>query len=150
MQVKDLDACGQVVQPWWHKRRLACPQPLCATSSFTQQSEAIPARARLTMRLRTALAREIASGNRAVDEVAAPRVPTRFDPWRGWEHKRRHLRTCPRSPPETCAITPPRCLTGCAVARSVSGPGAASPSRSYAVPLAVDVNPSPAMSSSPA
>ena len=70
VRVKDLDACGQVVELWWRKRRLACPEPLCAKGSFTQQSEAIPARARLTTRLRTALAVAIASGNRAVDEVA--------------------------------------------------------------------------------
>ena len=70
VRVKDLHACGQVVELWWRKRRLACPEALCATRSFTQQSEAIPARARLTSRLRTALATEIASGNRAVEEVA--------------------------------------------------------------------------------
>ena len=70
MRVKDLHACGQVVELWWRKRRLTCPEALCATRSFTQQSEAIPARARLTSRLRTALATEIASGNRAVEEVA--------------------------------------------------------------------------------
>jgi transposase len=70
VRVKDLDACGQVVQLWWHKRRLVCPEPLCGTRSFTQQSEAIPARARLTGRLREAIATEIATGNRAVDEVA--------------------------------------------------------------------------------
>ncbi len=70
VRVKDLDACGQVVELWWRKRRLACPEPLCGTGSFTQRSEAIPTRARLTNRLRTMLATEIASGNRAVDEVA--------------------------------------------------------------------------------
>ena len=70
VRVKDLHACGQVIELWWRKRRLACPEALCATRSFTQQSEAIPARARLTSRLRTALATEIASGNRAVEEVA--------------------------------------------------------------------------------
>ena len=70
VRIKDLDACGQVIELWWRKRRLTCPEPLCATGSFTQQSEAIPARARLTCRLREAIATEIASGNRAVDEVA--------------------------------------------------------------------------------
>ena len=70
VRVKDLHACGQVVELWWRKRRLTCPEPLCGTGSFTQQSEAIPARARLTGRLREAIATEIASGNRAVDEVA--------------------------------------------------------------------------------
>ena len=62
VRIKDLDACGQVIELWWRKRRLTCPEPLCATGSFTQQSEAIPARARLTCRLREAIATEIASG----------------------------------------------------------------------------------------
>ena len=70
VRVKDLDACGQVIQLWWRKRRLACPEPLCAAGSFTQQSAAIPARARLTTRLREAIADAIADGNRAVEEVA--------------------------------------------------------------------------------
>ena len=38
VRVKDLHACGQVVELWWRKRRLACPEALCATRSFTQQS----------------------------------------------------------------------------------------------------------------
>ena len=28
VRVRDLDACGQVVELWWRKRRLACPDPL--------------------------------------------------------------------------------------------------------------------------
>ena len=39
----DLDACGQVIQLWGRKRRLACLEPLCAAGSFMQQSAAIPA-----------------------------------------------------------------------------------------------------------
>ena len=70
VRVKDLRAGGQVVQLWWRKRRLVCAESLCATGSFTQQSVANPARARLTNRLRAAIATEIASGNRAVEEVA--------------------------------------------------------------------------------
>ena len=70
VRVKDLPAFGHRVELWWRKRRLACREPACACGSFTQQSEAILARARLTTRLRVALAEAIASGNRAVDEVA--------------------------------------------------------------------------------
>ncbi|CCH70199.1 hypothetical protein BN10_530015 [Phycicoccus elongatus Lp2] len=70
VRVKDLAACGQVIELWWRKRRLACAEALCGTGSFTQQSEAIPTRARLTSRLREVIATEIASGNRAVEEVA--------------------------------------------------------------------------------
>jgi transposase len=70
VRVKDLRACGQVVELWWRKRRLACREPACSRGSFTQQCEAVPPRARLTSRLRERIATEIASGNRAVDEVA--------------------------------------------------------------------------------
>lgn len=70
VRVKDLDASGQAVELWWRKRRLRCLEPPCPRGTFTQQSQAIPARARLTGRLREALATAIASGNRAVDEVA--------------------------------------------------------------------------------
>ena len=70
VRVRDLDACGQVIQLWWRKRRLACLEPLCAAGSFTQQWAAIPARARLTTRLREAIATAVAGGNRAVEEVA--------------------------------------------------------------------------------
>ncbi|MDV3220463.1 ISL3 family transposase [Intrasporangium sp.] len=71
VRIKDLPASGQRTELWWRKRRLLCREPVCATSSFTQQSAAVPARARLTERLRAKVAEAIASGNRAVSEVAA-------------------------------------------------------------------------------
>jgi transposase len=43
----------------------------CSRRSFTQQSQQIPARARVTARLRAELARAIARSNRAVSDVAA-------------------------------------------------------------------------------
>lgn len=71
VRVRDLPASGQRTELWWRKRRLVCREPVCATVSFTQQSVAVPARARLTERLRAKVAEAIASGNRAVSEVAA-------------------------------------------------------------------------------
>ncbi|OFE15185.1 hypothetical protein BA895_22790 [Humibacillus sp. DSM 29435] len=71
VRVKDLPACGQATQLWWLKRRLLCREAACPTGSFTQQSVAVPARARLTSRLREKIGSAIASGNRAVSEVAA-------------------------------------------------------------------------------
>lgn len=71
VRIKDLPASGQRTELWWRKGRLVCREPVCATSSFTQQSAAVPARARLTERLRAKVAEAIASGNRAVSEVAA-------------------------------------------------------------------------------
>jgi transposase len=71
LQLKDLPACGQVVELWWRKRRLACVEPLCPRQSFTQTSSAVRPRGRVTERLRNRVAIAIASGNRAVSEVAA-------------------------------------------------------------------------------
>jgi tRNA G18 (ribose-2'-O)-methylase SpoU len=68
--VKDLDACGQRVDLWWRKRCLVCLEPQCRKGTFTQASFEIPPRARLTNRLRARIATAIASGNRAVSEVA--------------------------------------------------------------------------------
>ena len=56
VRVKDLPASGQRTELWWRKRRLVCGEPVCATGSFTQQSAAVPARARLTERLRSRVA----------------------------------------------------------------------------------------------
>ncbi len=71
MRLKDLPASGQTVDLWWRKRRLICAEACCPRRSFTQVSA--PAgrpRARVTDRLRERVAHAIASGNRAVSEVA--------------------------------------------------------------------------------
>lgn len=47
--VKDLKVTGQVVDLHWRKRRLVCQEGSCARRSFTQQSDQIPARARVTI-----------------------------------------------------------------------------------------------------
>ena len=69
MRLKDLPTFGQTVELWWRKRRLICDE-LCPRKTFTQVSAAVRPRARITERLRQRLARAIASGNRAVSEVA--------------------------------------------------------------------------------
>lgn len=69
-RVKDVPASGQRVQLWWRKRRLVCSESACPQRSFTQLSDAIRPQARLTQRLKDALAQAIASSNRAVAEVA--------------------------------------------------------------------------------
>lgn len=71
VRIKDLPASGQRVELWWRKRRLACHEALCVVGSFSQVSAAIAPRARVTRRLRETVATAIASGNRAVSEVAA-------------------------------------------------------------------------------
>jgi transposase len=69
-RIADLPASGQQAQLWWRKRRLVCVEALCPRRTFTQTSEAIRPRARVTQRLRQQLATAIAAGNRAVSEVA--------------------------------------------------------------------------------
>jgi transposase len=70
VRIRDLPASGQQVQLWWRKRRLVCAELACPRRSFTEVTEEIPPRARLTARLREHLARAIAQSNRAVAEVA--------------------------------------------------------------------------------
>src|ERR671921_2713027 len=71
VRLRDLPASGQRVQLWCRRRRLACREPACPRLSFTQVSAQVPARARLTARLRQRLAAAVAGSNRAVADVAA-------------------------------------------------------------------------------
>src|SRR5215213_6076037 len=71
VRLRDLPASGQRVQLWCRRRRLACREPACPRLSFTQASAQVPARARVTTRLRAWLAEAIAGSNRAVADVAA-------------------------------------------------------------------------------
>src|SRR5215216_2701703 len=70
MRLKDLPVFGQTVELWWRKRRLVCAEAWCGRKTFTQVPAAVRPRARVTERLRRRLAMAIASGNRAVSEVA--------------------------------------------------------------------------------
>jgi transposase len=71
VRLRDLPAGGQRVELWCRRRRLACREPACPRLSFTQASTQVPARARITARLRQQLAAAIAGSNRAVADVAA-------------------------------------------------------------------------------
>src|SRR3954463_12995982 len=55
VRLRDLPASGQGVQLWCRRRRLACREKDCPRLSFTQVSAQVPARARLTARLRARL-----------------------------------------------------------------------------------------------
>ena len=70
MRWKDLPVSRQAVELWWRKRRLICGKGLCPQKTFTQVCAAVRPRARVTERLRERVAQAIASGNRAVSEVA--------------------------------------------------------------------------------
>src|SRR5919112_6792159 len=69
VRLRDLPASGQRVQLWCRRRRLVCLEPACSRLSFTQVTAQVPARARLTTRLRHRLADAIACSNRAVTDV---------------------------------------------------------------------------------
>ncbi len=73
-RIRDLLASGQRVELWCRKRRLLCGERLCGERlcprrSFTQHTIQLPARARVTTRLRAKVAEAIAISNRAVTEV---------------------------------------------------------------------------------
>ncbi len=52
------------------KRRFVCTEKLCARGSFTEVSDQIPARSRLTTRLRSKVSAAVTTTNRAMSEVA--------------------------------------------------------------------------------
>ena len=68
-KIKDVPGSGGAVGLSWRKRRLVCAEELCPRGTFTQTSKAVPARARLTGRLRAKVACSIASSNRSVSDV---------------------------------------------------------------------------------
>jgi hypothetical protein len=53
------------------KRRFVCAEKLCSRGSFTEVSAQVPARSRLTTRLRTKVSAAVTTTNRAISEVAA-------------------------------------------------------------------------------
>jgi len=55
----------------WRKRRWRCTETMCERGSFTEAIPAVPARARLTVRLRAELAHAVAEQHRCVAETAA-------------------------------------------------------------------------------
>jgi hypothetical protein len=55
----------------WHRRRMRCVQEQCIRSSFTEQLDQVPARARVTARCRAIMAAKVGDDNRSVVEVAA-------------------------------------------------------------------------------
>ena len=70
-RLKDLPASGQRVELWWRKRRLLCQVQECGRASFVERVDAVPARSRLTARLREHLAAAIARSNHSVADVAS-------------------------------------------------------------------------------
>ena len=69
-RVKDLPHGPVPLVVWVRKRRFACVQVLCERRSFTETSAQLPARARVTTRLKVKVCAAVTTTNRAVSEVA--------------------------------------------------------------------------------
>lgn len=67
--VKDLPY-GEPLQVRWYKRRFACAEPACGRRTFTEVTEQIGLRRRLTLRLRHKLEVAVSAGPRSVADVA--------------------------------------------------------------------------------
>jgi transposase len=70
-QLKGLPHGSVPLRLWVCKRRFLCTEKLCARASFTEVSDQVPARSRLTQRLRAKVSAAVTATNRAMSEVAA-------------------------------------------------------------------------------
>ena len=69
-RVKDLPHGESPLRVWVRKRRFRCVEVLCSRRSFTETSAQLPARSRLTTRLRAKVSAAVTTTNRAMSEVA--------------------------------------------------------------------------------
>ena len=69
-RLKDLPHGNVPLRLWVAKRRFMCNENRCARGSFTEVSDQIPARSRLTTRLRSKVSAAVTTTNRAISEVA--------------------------------------------------------------------------------
>ena len=67
---RDLPVAGRITRLRWRKRRWHCDQPGCPRKSFTEQVPQVPARTRITVRLRQAAGAAVADGNRTIVQAA--------------------------------------------------------------------------------
>ena len=69
-RLKDLPHGSLALHLWVCKRRFVCTEKHCGRRSFTEVSDQIPARSRLTERLRKKVSTAVTTTNRAMSEVA--------------------------------------------------------------------------------
>jgi len=69
-RVKDLPFGDRPIEVVWRKRRYRCPAVWCAQRVFTERSEQIPPRHRLSARLRRRLEQAASRSARALSDVA--------------------------------------------------------------------------------
>ncbi|WP_449062362.1 transposase [Planomonospora algeriensis] len=67
---RDLPVAGRRCELRWRKRRWICRQKTCPRGTFTEQMPQIPARARLTRRLRQAAGAAVADAGRTIVQSA--------------------------------------------------------------------------------
>jgi transposase len=67
---RDLPIGERGLEPVWRKRRWYCTEPLCPRTSFTEQVRQVPARARITERLRDAAGRRVRDAGSTVIQAA--------------------------------------------------------------------------------
>jgi transposase len=67
---RDLSVGGRHPRLRWHKRRWCCDEPGCARASFTEAVPSVPARKRLTSRLRSAAGAAVTDGGRTIVQAA--------------------------------------------------------------------------------
>lgn len=69
-KVRDLPIAGRPVVLVWAKRKWRCPDPDCATRTWTETTDAIRPRAELTERARSEICRRVGEDEDSVAEVA--------------------------------------------------------------------------------
>ena len=67
---RDLPVAGRASRLRWRRRRWHCDQQVCQRRTFTEQVPQVPARARLTARLRQAAGVAVADANRTIEQAA--------------------------------------------------------------------------------
>jgi len=67
---RDLLVAGRPADLRWRKRRWFCDKESCPRRTFTEQVDQVPARARLTARLRSAAGAAVADGGRTIVQSA--------------------------------------------------------------------------------
>ncbi|MEV3927270.1 ISL3 family transposase [Actinomadura coerulea] len=119
---RDLQVGGEPYRLVWHKRRWMCRETACALATFTEQVPQIPARARITGRLRERVGRDVTDGGRTV--VQAGR-----DHGLSWPVVHRAFvayaaKVLPEDPPDTSVLGVDETRRGKAVWRRDEGTGA--------------------------
>jgi transposase len=116
-RVRDDRSFGRPTTLVWFKRRFHCQEPACDRRSFTESTGEVPARSRLTERLRRAIGR--AARSRSIAAVAAEHQLGWWTTWRAARAEaERLLAQRPQGPParlgldETTFRRPQRFATG--------------------------------------